>query len=96
MRDKTSNSWMRKQVLGKTTVEVVELKNFRCVVPFVLASISSSSGSCSYLNCTRPSISGCFFRDDHKQVESSATGNTSEQSETFLTMLAAEHQGRFT
>ena len=36
------------------------------------------------------------IRDDHKQVESIATGNTSEQSETFLTMFAAEHQGRFT
>ena len=34
--------------------------------------------------------------DDHRQVESGETGNTSERSETFLKMLAAEHQGRFT
>ena len=32
----------------------------------------------------------------HKQVESCEIGNTSEQSETVLKMLAAEHQGRFT
>ena len=34
--------------------------------------------------------------DNHKEVESGETGNTREQSETFLKMLTAEHQGRFT
>ena len=34
--------------------------------------------------------------DDHKQVESFEPGNTREQSETFLKIVAAEHQGRFT
>ena len=34
--------------------------------------------------------------DEHKQVESCETGNTSEQSQTFLKTLAAQHQGRFT
>ena len=34
--------------------------------------------------------------DDHKQVESCETGNTSEQPKMFLKMLAAKHQGSFT
>ena len=34
--------------------------------------------------------------DEHKQVESCETENNSEQSETFLKTLAAQHQGRFT
>ena len=34
--------------------------------------------------------------DDHKQVESCETENTSEQSEMLLKMLTAEHHGRFT
>ena len=34
--------------------------------------------------------------DDHKQVESCETGNTSGQSETYLKTLAAQHQGRLT
>ena len=34
--------------------------------------------------------------DDHKQVESCETRNSSKQSETFLKTLAAEHQGKFT
>ena len=32
----------------------------------------------------------------HKQVGSCEIGNISELSETFLNMLVAEHQGRFT
>ena len=34
--------------------------------------------------------------DDHKQVESCETGNTSEQSKILLKTLAAQYQGRFT
>ena len=34
--------------------------------------------------------------DEHKQVESCETENTSEQSETLLKTLAVQHQGRFT
>ena len=34
--------------------------------------------------------------DDHRQVESCATGKTCEQSGTFMKTLKAEHQGRFT
>ena len=43
---------------------------------------------------------GNFFAvgisDDHKQVESGETGNTSEQSETLLKASTADHQGSFT
>ena len=62
MRDKTLKSWMYKLVLGKTTAELVVLKSFHCAVPFVLTSIFSRSGSCSFFNCARPSISGNFSR----------------------------------
>ena len=36
------------------------------------------------------------IKDDLKQVESSATGNTSEPPHSFLKALAADHQGRLT
>ena len=36
------------------------------------------------------------IRDDLKQVESSATGNTSELPDSFLKALTADHQGRLT
>ena len=39
-------------------------------------------------------FSSAEIRDDHKQVESGETGNTSEQPETVLKTLAADHQGR--
>ena len=35
-------------------------------------------------------------RDDHKQVISGETGNTSEQWDTFLKVATVEHHGRFT
>ena len=35
------------------------------------------------------------IRDDLKQVESNATGNTSEPPDSFLKALTADHQGRF-
>ena len=35
------------------------------------------------------------IRDDLKQVESSATGNTSEPPDSLLKALTADHQGRF-
>ena len=34
--------------------------------------------------------------DDHKQVKSSETGNTSEQFDTFWKKETAKHHGRFT
>ena len=36
------------------------------------------------------------IRDDLKQVESSATGNSSEPSDSFLKASTADHQGRLT
>ena len=36
------------------------------------------------------------IRDDLKQVESSATENTSEPPDSFLKTLTADHQGRLT
>ena len=43
---------------------------------------------------------GKFFavgiRDDHKQVESSATGNTSEPPDSFVKASTADHRGRLT
>ena len=36
------------------------------------------------------------IRDDHKQVESSETGNTSEPLDSFLKTVTADHQGRLT
>ena len=43
---------------------------------------------------------GIFFavgiKDDLKQVESSATGNTSEPPDSFLKALTVDHQGRLT
>ena len=45
-------------------------------------------------------VTKCFstakIRDDHKQVESCETGNTSELLETALKISTAEYQGRFT
>ena len=34
--------------------------------------------------------------DDHKQVKSGETGNTSEQLDSILKTSTAEHHGRFT
>ena len=34
------------------------------------------------------------IRDDLKQVESSANGNTSEPPDSFMKALTADHQGR--
>ena len=36
------------------------------------------------------------IRDDHKQVESSATGKQSELTDSFVKALTDDHQGRLT